>query len=125
MPDKLTADERVQIRANIDEVAMLTNPLTCRALLSLMDQLEGLLAALPATADGVPIVPGMTVYCAIGPHLDEREVVGPYGKLALLTREPARYGACEGSAHRLANTVYAERPTLTVPSTELVSIIEP
>lgn len=67
----------------------------------------GILDALPKTADGVPIVPGMLVYC--GERADEREVLGPYGFLALFTREPARHGASEGYSHRLANTVYASR----------------
>lgn len=72
-------------------------------------QLERLLQALPRTADGVPIVPDMTVYCIVGEHVDERRVVGPYGRVALLTREPMRHGAGEGDAHRLAETVYSSR----------------
>jgi hypothetical protein len=65
--------------------------------------------ALPRTADGVPIVPEMTVYCIVGGHVDERRVIGPYGKVALLTHEPGGHGTCPGSTHRLANTVYAAR----------------
>jgi hypothetical protein len=74
-----------------------------------MPTMEELQAALPQTADGAPILPGMMVHCIVGKHADEREVIGPYGKQALLTREPARHGAGEGYCHRMARTVYAVR----------------
>lgn len=70
---------------------------------------EEILAALPHTADGAPIIPGMMVYCIVGQHVDERKVIGPSGKMALNTFEPARHGAGPGQCHRLANTVYAVR----------------
>lgn len=72
-------------------------------------ELAAIVASLPKTADGFPVVPGMTVYCIVGEQVDERTVIGPYGKLALLTHEPARHGAGDGSCHRLATTVYASR----------------
>ena len=67
------------------------------------------LESLPKTVDGMPIVPDMMVYCIVGEHVDERKVIGPYGKYALLTHEPAMSGTCAGSAHRLANTVFSTR----------------
>lgn len=73
------------------------------------EQLQSVVDALPKTADGVPIVPDMTVYCIVGEHVDERRVIGPYGKQSLLTHEPAQHGAGSGSSHRLADTVYADR----------------
>ena len=80
-----------------------------RVVIPPMPSHDDMLAALPHTVDGAPIIPGMTVHCIVGKFADEREVIGPYGKKALLTFEPARHGACAGSAHRLANTVYACR----------------
>lgn len=74
-----------------------------------MPTIDELLDALPVTADGAPIIPGMVVHCVAGKFADEREVLGPYGKEALLTFEPARHGAGPGQCHRLANTVYAVR----------------
>lgn len=38
----LTPEDRSQIRANIDETAIAANPLTCRAILSLLDECEDL-----------------------------------------------------------------------------------
>jgi hypothetical protein len=80
-----------------------------RRLMELQQRQARIVEQLPRTADGVPIVPGMTVWCRVGPYADERKVVAPYGKVALLTREPARHGACEGDSHRLAETVYSTR----------------
>lgn len=71
------------------------------------DRLKNLIEQLPRTADGVPIVPGMLVYIRVGEHIDERRVIGPYGKQSLLTHEPARAGAGDGSAHRPANVCYS------------------
>ncbi len=68
-----------------------------------------IISQLPTTADGVPIVPDMMIYCIVGQHVDERKVIGPYGKLALLTSEPARHGAGGGSSHRLADVCYSTR----------------
>ena len=71
--------------------------------------MQEIMDALPLTADGKAIIPGMTVFCVAGNYADERKVIGPYGKKALLTSEPARHGTCAGSSHRLADTVYAVR----------------
>jgi hypothetical protein len=82
------------------------------------DALRTAVATLPKTRDGVPITPGMTVWCRVGERADERKVVGPYGQKALLTREPARHGTCEGDSHRLANTVYSTRDAALSPATD-------
>lgn len=71
--------------------------------------LDELLKALPKTGDGVPIVPGIIVYCIVGKRIDEREVIAPYGKKALLTHEPSQHGTCAGQSHRLAFTVFSTR----------------
>lgn len=74
-----------------------------------LDEITRVLSSLPVTADGQYIVPDMFVYCINGEHIDERKVLGPYGKQALLTLEPARHGVGTSYSHRLANTVYASR----------------
>lgn len=71
--------------------------------------MQEMMNALPLTADGKAIIPGMKVFCIAGNCIDERQVIGPYGKQALLTSEPARHGTCAGSSHRLADTVYVLR----------------
>jgi len=75
-----------------------------------VEWLEDIVDRLPKTADGVPLVPGMTVFIP-HPHpsnlITEREVVAPYGTLACLTKEPARCGCCESTAHRLARECYS------------------
>ena len=68
--------------------------------------MQEMMDALPLTADGKAIIPGMKVFCIAGNCIDRREVIAPYGKSALLTSEPARHGTCAGSSHRLADTVY-------------------
>ena len=73
------------------------------------EEAEAVVEKLPKTADGVSIVPGMTVYIFVGGHIDEREVRGPYGLACLLVREPARHGACEGTRHELAGSCYSTR----------------
>lgn len=72
-----------------------------------IEHLSGVVARLPKTADGVPVTPGMLVYVRVGEHVDERRVIGPYGKKALLTHEPARHGAGDGSAHRIVEDCYS------------------
>jgi hypothetical protein len=72
-------------------------------------QLLEIVRQLPLTADGVPITPGMTIFKLAGKYVDEREVVGPYGRKALLYREPARHGAGAGDCHCLAETCYSTR----------------
>ncbi len=42
MDNRLTKAERDQIRANIDMMALAANPLTCRALLSLLEECDWL-----------------------------------------------------------------------------------
>jgi len=75
-------------------------------------QLRAIVDRLPKTADGFPIVPGMTVFI---PHprpsnlITEREVVAPYGKVACLTKEPAHNGCCESTTHRQARECYSTR----------------
>jgi len=68
-----------------------------------------IVARLPQTADGIPITPGMVIYVVRGVHVDEREVIGPYGIKALLFREPGLYGGGSGSCHCLAEKVFANR----------------
>ena len=75
-------------------------------------RLRAIVDRLPKTVDGMPIVPGMTVFI---PHprpsnlITEREVLAPYGTLACLTKEPAHSGCCESTAHRLARECYSTR----------------
>ena len=75
-------------------------------------RLRAIMDRLPKTVDGMPIVPGMTVFIP-HPHpsnlITEREVVAPYGTLACLTKEPAHFGCCESTAHRLARECYSTR----------------
>lgn len=74
--------------------------------------LRAIVDRLPKTADGFPVVPGMTVFI---PHprpsnlITEREVVAPYGSVACLTKEPAHSGCCESTAHRQARECYSTR----------------
>ena len=76
------------------------------------NRLRALVDRLPKTADGVPLVPGMTVFIP-HPHpsnlITEREVIAPYGTLACLTKEPAHSGCCESATHRQARECYSTR----------------
>jgi len=76
------------------------------------NRLRALVDRLPKTADGVPLVPGMTVFIP-HPHpsnlITEREILAPYGTLACLTKEPAHSGCCESTTHRQARECYSTR----------------
>jgi hypothetical protein len=67
---------------------------------------EEIAGKLPKTKDGVPIVPDMTVFITHGDGCDQRRVIGPYGKLALLVHSPRSGG---GSNHHLATDAYSTR----------------
>lgn len=79
-----------------------------------LEELKAIIAKLPKTGDGIPIVPGLTVFVVRGNKIDERDVVGPYGNLALLVREPEQHGAASGTAHCLAETVFSTREAALV-----------
>lgn len=89
-----------------------------RLLMQLQQQQSRIIEQLPKTVDGVPIVPGMLVYIRVGEHVDERKVLGPYGKQALLTHEPPQHGAGGGSCHRLANVCYSTREAATAENSK-------
>jgi len=77
-----------------------------------VERLQAIVDRLPKTADGVPLVPGMTVFIP-HPHpsnlITERVVLAPYGTLACLTKEPAHSGCCESATHRQARECYSTR----------------
>lgn len=73
------------------------------------DRLQAIVDKLPETADGVPVVPYMMVYIRMGSHIDERRVIGPQGRAALNTDEPATHGTGGGQAHRLLTDCYSTR----------------